>query len=80
MAKIILPPNENTNLSLMSINCVAGLIGHSAPSVPDHELVVVADAAEQRLVQQVPSDVLHNGSVTGEDGFGVDDFVLLLKM
>ena len=42
-----------------------------------HELLVVSHRAEQRLVQQVPGDVLHHRRVAREDGLGVDDLALL---
>ena len=40
--------------------------------VPDHELLVVGDGAEEGLVQQVPRHVLHHGRVPREDRLGVD--------
>ena len=41
--------------------------------IPDHHLVVVGHRPEERLVQQVPRDVLHHGRVTREDGLGVEN-------
>ena len=61
----------------MGVHGVAGFVGDGAPGVPDHELVVVAYAAEEGLVKQVPGHVLDHRSVPGEDGLSVDDFVLL---
>ena len=49
------------------------------PDVPDAQLVVVSHAAKERLMEQVPGHVLHHGGVPSEDGFCVDDFVLLNK-
>ena len=42
------------------------------PDVPDAELVIVSHAAKERLVKQVPGNVLHHGGVAGEDALGVD--------
>ena len=40
--------------------------------VPDHELLVVGDGAEEGLVEQVPRHVLHHRRVASEDRLGVD--------
>ena len=56
---------------------MAGFVRDRAPCVPDHQLVVVPDTAEQGLVQQVPGYVLHHRGVSGEDRLCVDDLVLL---
>ena len=61
----------------MGVNRVARLVTHGAPRIPNHQLVVVADASEEGLVKQMPGHVFHNGSVSGEDGLSVDDLVLL---
>ena len=47
--------------------------------VPDHELLVVGDGAEEGLVQQVPRHVLHHGGVAGEDRLGVDHLKIKWK-
>ena len=51
---------------------MAGLVVGGGPGVPDHELLVVGDGPEERLVQQVPGHVLHHRGVAGEDRLGVD--------
>ena len=56
---------------------MARLIRNCAPCIPNHQLVIVANTTKQRLVQQMPGNVLHNGGVSCKDGFGVDDLVLL---
>ena len=61
----------------MCVYGVAGFVAVRGARVPDHQLVVIADTAEQALVQQVPGNVLHHGSVASEDSFSVDYFVLL---
>ena len=39
--------------------------------------MIVADTAEEGLVEQVPGHVLHHRRVTREDRLRVDDLVLL---
>ena len=51
------------------------IVGRRA-RIPDHELLVVGDGAEEGLVQQMPRHVLHHGSVAGEDRLGVNHLEL----
>lgn len=40
-------------------------------SYSHHEFLVIGHGAKERLVEQVPGDVLHHGGVAREDGLGV---------
>ena len=53
-----------TYLSSVGIHSVGWSVGHGRPGVPDHQLLVVGHGAEQRLVEEMPGDVLHHGGVT----------------
>ena len=53
-----------THLSGVGIHSVGWSVGHGRPGVPDHQLLVVSHGAEQRLVEEMPGDVLHHGGVT----------------
>ena len=50
------------------------------PGVPDHELLVIADTAEEGLVEEVPGHVLHHRRVASEYRLRVDDLVFLMSM
>lgn len=50
-----------------------------ASCIPDHELLVVGDGSEEALVKEVPSNVLDNGRVTGEDGLCINDPVFFWR-
>ena len=54
---------EAVDLGGVGVHGVAGPVGHRAPRVPDHQLLVIRHRAEQGLVQQVPGHVLHHSSV-----------------
>ena len=41
------------------------------------EQVAAQDKPKERLVEQMPGDILNNGSVSCEDRLGVNDLVLL---
>ena len=53
-----------TYLGGVSIHSVGWSVGHGRPGVPDHQLLVVSHGAEQRLVQEMPGNVLHHSGVT----------------
>ena len=48
------------------------LVVSQRPRVPDHQLLVVGDRSKEGLVQKMPSDVLYDGSMAGEDRLGVN--------
>ncbi|CAG5078731.1 Protein of unknown function [Cotesia congregata] len=68
---------ETVDLRGVSVHSVAGLAGVVAPGVPDHQLLVVRDRPEQRLVQKVPGDVFYYRGVPRENCLCVDHSVLL---
>lgn len=61
----------------MSVDCVRRLRGVVDASVPNHQLLIIGDGAEQRFVQQMPCDVFDDSSVSGEDVLCVDDTIFL---
>jgi len=42
------------------------------PGVPDHELLVISHRPEEGLVQEMPRNVLDDGSVSSKNCLGID--------
>ena len=60
----------------MRVDDVRRFVGVVGSSVPNHELLVVGDGAEERFVQQMPRDVLHHGRVPVVDRKSVQNTII----
>ena len=67
---------ETVHFRRMRVDDVRGFVGVVGSSVPNHQLLVVGDGAEERFVQQVPRDVLHDGRVPVINGQSVENATL----
>ena len=64
---------EAVDLCGVGVYRVGRLVVRRRPLVPDHQLLIVGNRPEQRLVEEMPCNVLDHGSVSGEDCFGIND-------
>ena len=54
---------EAVDLGRMSVHGVGRPVGDGRPGVPDHQLLVISHGPEQRLVEEMPGNILHDCGV-----------------
>lgn len=68
---------EAIHLCSMRIYCVGRFAGIITTCIPNHQFLVVGHRSEKAFVEQVPRDVFDYCCVTSEDGFCINNAVVL---